>query len=66
MGQLWSSEDVARLLNMSAQNVWDLVAEGRLRAYRLRPKGRLLFRPEEVEAAVEAGRVATRWPEPAA
>jgi excisionase family DNA binding protein len=46
-------EEVAELLRASPETVRELVAEGRLRASRVRPRG-LLFDLADVEAALQA------------
>jgi excisionase family DNA binding protein len=61
------TEEVAEMLRMSPDSVRELVAEGRLKASRCRPRGRLLFNLADVEAAlktagaqrIEAGRGST-------
>ena len=45
------THEVAAMLRMSSAAVRDLVAEGRLKAVRVRPRGRLLFDPADVEQA---------------
>ncbi len=58
MGYLLAPE-VAKRLGVSVEYVRDLVRDGRLQAYRLTPKGRLHFRPEDVTGAMRQARPAT-------
>ncbi|HEX5269980.1 MAG TPA: helix-turn-helix domain-containing protein [Gemmataceae bacterium] len=61
MSRFLLTREVAELLRMSEDGVRELVAEGRLKARRVRPKGQLLFDPADVEQALREAR-----PEPAA
>jgi excisionase family DNA binding protein len=54
MSRYLLTREVAAALRMSENGVRDLVAAGRLKAHRVRPKGRLLFLPEDVERALKA------------
>jgi excisionase family DNA binding protein len=51
-----TTAEVAGLLRRSAADVRALVAEGRLRAVRLRPRGALLFDADEVRRALREAR----------
>jgi excisionase family DNA binding protein len=51
-----TTREVAELLRRSAADVRALVAEGRLRAVRLRPRGALLFEADEVRRALREAR----------
>ena len=53
---LLMTHEVAARLRMSSAAVRDLVAEGRLKAVRVRPRGRLLFDPADVEQALRQAR----------
>jgi excisionase family DNA binding protein len=50
-GLLTAPEAAARL-RISVERLYDLVADGTIPARQLRPRGRLLFRPEDLEAAL--------------
>ena len=54
MAVLLTTDEVGELLHMSAESVRDLVAEGRLCAVRVRPKGRLLFDEADVRSALRS------------
>ena len=56
MEKLWTLSEVARYLHVHEQDVERLVAEGRLRGYRL-AKQFLRFRPEEVQQLKAQGAV---------
>jgi excisionase family DNA binding protein len=45
--------EVAGMLRVSEETVRDLVTEGRLKATRLRPRGRLMFALADVEQALQ-------------
>jgi excisionase family DNA binding protein len=62
MSRLMLTEEVAELLRVAPDSVREWVAEGRIKAVRLRPRGRLLFDPAEVQAALRQA----RRPRPAA
>ena len=53
-----TAPEVADLLRLSVEHLYDLVQAGVVPAQRLHPRGRLLFDPDEVEAALRAA-----WPE---
>jgi excisionase family DNA binding protein len=47
-----TAPEAADLLRVSVEHLYDLVKLGRVPAYRLHPKGKLLFDGAEVEAAL--------------
>ena len=53
-----TAPEVADLLRLSVEHLYDLVQAGVVPAQRLHPRGKLLFDPDEVEAALRAA-----WPE---
>ena len=54
-----TAPEVADLLRLSVEHIYDLVQQGVLPAQRLHPRGKLLFDPDEVEAALHrTGRAA--------
>ena len=53
MSKLLLCEEVAALLRVSPDTVRDMVREGRLRAARVRPRGRLLFEYDDVMTALK-------------
>ena len=58
MGEKLTAAEQAARLRMSRERLYRLVRAGYVPALRLRPRGRLLFDPQEVEAALRgaAGR----------
>jgi excisionase family DNA binding protein len=50
-----TAPEVADKLRISVEHLYDLVKAGTLAAQRLNPRGRLLFDPEAVEAALRRG-----------
>jgi excisionase family DNA binding protein len=52
MGTMLFVGEVAAMLRLTPDTVRELVAEGRLPAVRLRNKGRLMFRLEDVQGAL--------------
>jgi excisionase family DNA binding protein len=67
MACMMLTREVAEALRCSEETVRALVSEGRLKAQRVRPRGQLLFSPDDVQAAlktagtqrIEAGRGST-------
>jgi excisionase family DNA binding protein len=63
--RLLTAPEAADRLRLSVERLYDLVADGTVRAVQLRPRGRLLFRPEDLEAALKpAGRAARATDQP--
>jgi excisionase family DNA binding protein len=53
-----TAPEVADALRVSVEHLYDLVKRGAVPAYRLNPRGKLLFDPDDVEAALRrSGRV---------
>ena len=52
MNRKLTAPEVADLLRLSVEHVYDLVKAGTLPARRLHPRGKLLFDHDEVEAAL--------------
>jgi len=52
--EILKMRDVMQTLNLSREGVYKLIAEGRLRCFRLRPRGERLFRADEVETFVDS------------
>jgi excisionase family DNA binding protein len=53
---LLTTAEAGAILRMSSVSIRDLIAEGRLRAVRVRPKGRLLLDRADVEQALREAR----------
>jgi excisionase family DNA binding protein len=56
MSSYMTTADIAELLRCSTDHVRRLVHDGRLPAKRVRPTGRLLFDPADVERALRDAR----------
>jgi excisionase family DNA binding protein len=56
MGRYLLVSEAAEILRKSDKDVRALIAEGRLRAVRARPKGRLLISPRDLEEALGEAR----------
>lgn len=54
MAEMLTTDEVATLLRVSPDTIRDLVHEGRLHATRVRPRGKMLFREEDVASALQA------------
>jgi excisionase family DNA binding protein len=65
MSRLLLVHEVAELLRVSPSTVYDLVHEGRLKARRVRERGKLLFDPGDVRDALRAAGPALRGVAPA-
>jgi excisionase family DNA binding protein len=56
MARYLTAPEVASQLRCSLDTIYSLVQDGRLKALRLRDRGRLLFHPADVEAALRQAR----------
>jgi excisionase family DNA binding protein len=53
----WTVARTAKLFGCTPRHVRDLIAAGRLRAYRLSPHGPLRLRKSDIDIALDTGRV---------
>jgi excisionase family DNA binding protein len=62
-----SVNEVATELRLGRSAIYTLVSSGQLACYRIGPsRGRLRFKPEDIEAYIEAGRIGPNVAVPAA